>query len=205
MLFDGWSGIVRTLLIGTLAYVAMVFMLRVSGKRTLSKMNAFDFIVTVALGSALANVLLDEGVALAEGATAFALLIGLQYLVTWSSVRAPWVKRFVTGEPELVAYRGRLLDDALRRTRVTEDEVRAAVRNQGHGDLGTPRRSCSRPTAPSAWSRAPTAPPRVPWRGCAAGSGRRAARRRPGGTRAAAVRAPPQESSHVTAPASITL
>jgi uncharacterized membrane protein YcaP (DUF421 family) len=136
MLFDGWSGIVRTLLIGTLAYVAMVFMLRVSGKRTLSKMNAFDFIVTVALGSALANVLLDEDVALAEGATAFALLIGLQYLVTWSSVRAPWVKRFVTGEPELVAYQGRLLHDALRRTRVTEDEVLAAVRNEGHTELG---------------------------------------------------------------------
>jgi uncharacterized membrane protein YcaP (DUF421 family) len=135
MLFDGWSGIVRTLLIGSLAYVAMVFMLRVSGKRTLSKMNAFDFIVTVALGSALANVLLDEDVALAEGATAFALLIGLQYLVTWSSVRAPWVKRFVTGEPELVAYQGRLLHDALRRTRVTEDEVLAAVRNEGHTDL----------------------------------------------------------------------
>jgi uncharacterized membrane protein YcaP (DUF421 family) len=135
LLFDGWSGIVRTLLIGTLAYVAMVFMLRVSGKRTLSKMNAFDFIVTVALGSALANVLLDEDVALAEGATAFALLIGLQYLVTWSSVRAPWVKRFVTGEPELVAYQGRLLHDALRRTRVTEDEVLAAVRNGGHANL----------------------------------------------------------------------
>jgi uncharacterized membrane protein YcaP (DUF421 family) len=136
LLFDGWSSIARTLVIGTLAYVAMVLMLRLSGKRTLSKMNAFDFIVTVALGSALANVLLNEDVALAEGATAFALLIGLQYLVTWSSVRAPWVKRFVTGEPELVAYRGRLLQDALRRTRVTEDEVRAAVRSEGHADLG---------------------------------------------------------------------
>jgi len=73
--FDGWSGVARTLLLGTLAYVALLFMLRVSGKRTLSKMNAFDFIVTVA--------------------------------------------------PELAAYRGRLLDAALRRTRVTEDEVRA--------------------------------------------------------------------------------
>jgi uncharacterized membrane protein YcaP (DUF421 family) len=135
LLFDGWSGIARTLLIGTLAYVAMVVLLRISGKRTLSKMNAFDFIVTVALGSALANVLLNEGVALAEGAAAFALLIGLQYLVTWSSVRTRWVKRLVTGEPELVAYRGRLLDDALRRTRVTEDEVLAAVRNQGHAGL----------------------------------------------------------------------
>ena len=131
--FDGWSGITRTLLVGILAYVVLVFMLRISGKRTLSKMNAFDFIVTVALGSTLATLLLDDSISLSEGAAAFALLIGLQYLVTWSSVRARWVKRLVTGEPELVAYRGRLLGDAMRRTRVTEDEVHAALRNAGHG------------------------------------------------------------------------
>ena len=91
LFFDGWSGIARTLLVGTLAYVVLVFMLRVSGKRTLSKMNAFDFIVTIALGSTLATVPLDTGTSLSEGATASTLLIGLQYLVTWSSVRTPWV------------------------------------------------------------------------------------------------------------------
>ena len=134
--FDGWNGIARTLLVGTLAYVVLVFMLRVSGKRTLSKMNAFDFLVTVALGSTLATVLLDDGITLSEGATAFALLIALQYLVTWSSVRMRWVKRLVASEPELVAYRGRLLADAMRRTRVTEDEVRAALRDAGHAGFG---------------------------------------------------------------------
>ncbi len=132
LFFDSWSSIARTLLVGTLAYVVLVVMLRLSGKRTLSKMNAFDFIVTIALGSALANVLLDKSVSLADGATAFALLIGLQYLVTWSSVRTRWVKRLVTSEPELVAYRGEMLRDGMRRTRVTEDEVRAAMRNAGH-------------------------------------------------------------------------
>jgi uncharacterized membrane protein YcaP (DUF421 family) len=130
--FDGWTGIARTVVVGGLAYVVLVVMLRVSGKRTLSKMNAFDFIVTVALGSTLAAVLLNEDVALAEGATAFALLIGLQFLVTWASVRTRWVKALVTGEPELVGYRGRLLPDAMRRTRVTEEEVEAALRNAGH-------------------------------------------------------------------------
>jgi hypothetical protein len=44
----------------TAAYIALVIMLRVSGKRTLSKMNAFDLVVTVALGSTLATVLLDR-------------------------------------------------------------------------------------------------------------------------------------------------
>lgn len=132
MLFDDWSGIARVVIVGTTAYVAMVVLLRVSGKRTLSKMNAFDFIVTVALGSSLANVILNEGVALAEGVAVFALLIGLQYLVTWSSVRAPWVRGLVTGEPLLVVHRGAMLEGAMRRARVLADEVRSAVRSQGY-------------------------------------------------------------------------
>ena len=53
MLFQGWAGIGRTLLVGTLAYATLVLFLRISGKRTLSKLNAFDLVVTVALGSTL--------------------------------------------------------------------------------------------------------------------------------------------------------
>ncbi len=135
MFFDDWTGIARTLIVGTLAYVGLIVLLRLSGKRTLSKMNAFDFIVTVALGSSLATVVLNEGVALTEGLVAFGLLVGLQFLVTWSSVHAPWVRRVVTGEPRLVALRGELLREALRQTRVAEAEVLAAIRGKGFARL----------------------------------------------------------------------
>lgn len=135
MFFDGWAGLVRTLVIGVMAYVVLIVFLRISGKRTLSKMNAFDLIVTVALGSTLATVLLSKDVALAEGAVAFAVLVGLQFIVTWSSVRARWVRRLVTGEPRMLYYRGRLLPDALRAARVTVDEVEAAVRSSGMASL----------------------------------------------------------------------
>jgi uncharacterized membrane protein YcaP (DUF421 family) len=134
--FDGWLGLLRTLIIGVLAYVFLVFALRASGKRTLSKMNAFDLVVTVALGSTLATILLSKDVTLAEGALAFALLIGLQFLVTWSSVRVQWVQQIVKGEPSLLLYRGEFLQETLRRERVTEDEVRAAVRSVGLATLG---------------------------------------------------------------------
>lgn len=131
MLFDGWDNLLRTLVVGVLAYVALVLFLRVSGKRTLSKLNAFDLIVTVALGSTLATVLLAKDVALAEGALAFALLIGLQFAVTWSSVRARWVRRLATGDPLMLFYAGEFLPAALQQARVTEDEVRAVIRSAG--------------------------------------------------------------------------
>ncbi|MEX2494482.1 MAG: YetF domain-containing protein [Woeseia sp.] len=135
MLFGGWDGLLRTLVVGVLAYVTLVVFLRISGKRTLAKMNAFDLIVTVALGSTLATVLLSKDVALAEGALAFALLIGLQFAVTWSSVRARWVRRLATGEPRMLLYCGEFLPAAMRQARVTEDEIRASVRSAGVDSL----------------------------------------------------------------------
>ena len=135
MFFDSWSGLGRVVVVGVLAYGALVFLLRVSGKRTLSKMNAFDLIVTVALGSTLATVLLSKDVALLEGVLAFALLIVLQFVLTWLSVRSKAVQGFVKAEPALLLQRGRLLRRAMKAERVTEEEIRAAVRAQGVGSL----------------------------------------------------------------------
>lgn len=133
--FSGWESLLRTLVVSVLAYVTLIVFLRISGKRTLSKMNAFDLVVTVALGSTLATVLLTKDVALADGALAFALLIGLQFVVTWSSVRSEWIRRLVTGEPRLLVYRGEFLSAELRRARVTDEEIRAAVRAAGLASL----------------------------------------------------------------------
>ncbi|GAB6387545.1 DUF421 domain-containing protein [Stutzerimonas marianensis] len=131
MFFSGWSTLLRTLVIGVLAYINLIVLLRLSGRRTLSKMNAFDLIVTVALGSTFATILLNRDVSLAEGTLALALLIGLQYLVTWTSVRVGWVRKMVTGEPALLFYQGMMLGGAMRAARVTEDEVRSAIRSSG--------------------------------------------------------------------------
>lgn len=133
--FDNGTALLRTLVIGVLAYAAMILMLRISGRRTLSKMNAFDLVVTVSLGSTLATVLLSKDVTLAQGCLAFALLIGMQYAVTWTSVRVSWVRRAVTGEPLMLVYQGAMLSEALLRSRVTEDEIHAAVRAQGLATL----------------------------------------------------------------------
>lgn len=136
MFFDGWYGLLRVVLVGASAYAALVMMLRVSGKRTLSKMNAFDFVVTVALGSTLASVLLSKDVPLAEGVLALALLVSLQYLITWMSVRSSLVDRVVKSDPVLLLHRGKFLAGPMREARVTEGEILAAVRKHGESEVG---------------------------------------------------------------------
>lgn len=131
MFFESWSSLLRVLVVGALAYVALVVLLRVSGKRTLTKLNAFDLVVTVALGSTLATVLLNRSVSLAEGVLGFALLVGLQWLVAFLSVRSPRFGALVKSEPTLLLHRGRFLDGALRAQRVTRGEVISALRASG--------------------------------------------------------------------------
>lgn len=119
--FAGWPGVLRAVISGALAYFALVVLLRVSGKRTLAKMNAFDLVVTVALGSILATITLSKDVALAEGVAAIAVLVGLQFVVAWLSARFKSVSQLVKAEPALLFHRGEFL--------------RAAIRSSGKGAL----------------------------------------------------------------------
>lgn len=133
--FAGWKPIARIVIVGVSMYVALVVFLRISGSRTLSSMNAFDFIVTVAIGSVFGRALTAKSVALAEAIVAFGLLVALQYSVTWIQIRWPFFRRVVTNPPALLYFRGEFVDEAMRRQRVTESEVQTAVRKKQFGSL----------------------------------------------------------------------
>lgn len=133
--FDSWESVARIAINTTLAYAAIIILLNLSGKRTLSKMNAFDFIVTVALGSSLATVALSKDVTLLDGVLAFIMFIFLQYCLTWLSVRVKAVKKIITNDPMLLLYQGKMLPDVMKKERITKEELYVAARESGITDL----------------------------------------------------------------------
>ncbi|MEX1062655.1 MAG: YetF domain-containing protein [Balneolaceae bacterium] len=135
LFFESWQGILRTIIITTLAYISIVFFLRGSGKRTLAKMQAFDFIITIALGSSLATVSLNKNVPLAEGALVFLLLIFLQFILTWLSVRIRRVRTIVTATPSLLIYKGQMLGDIMKKERITSEDIYEKVREEGFSGI----------------------------------------------------------------------
>lgn len=130
-LFKGWQSIGRVLIVGVLSYCGMLLILRISGKRTLSKMNPFDLVVTVALGSILSTTIVSRQSGVADGLTAVALLVFLQYVVAWLTIRSSGFNHFINGEPTLLFHQGEYLKRVMRRHRVSEDDILAAMRNSG--------------------------------------------------------------------------
>ena len=135
IIFENWESTIRTGVLTVLGYLAMVFLLRISGKRTLSKMNAFDFVVTIALGSCLASISLNKSVTLIDGALAISVFIIMQFVFTYLSVHIKGFRTLVTSRPVIVFYNGQFLDKELKKQRLTNEEVYNECRLKGYANL----------------------------------------------------------------------
>ncbi len=128
---NGWQNLLRILFIGITAYAVLVFLLRISKKRTLSKMNAFDFVITISLGSVLGTSLLQPTIGILEILLSLALLIFLQFIVTWTAVRWPYFERIIKSEPALVFHKGEFLNKQMKKERITKNEIIENIRESG--------------------------------------------------------------------------
>jgi len=111
-----------------IAFFTLFLFIRISGKRTLAKLNAFDFIVTVTLGSTLSSMMLRK-VPLAEGALALAVFIALQYLLALLARSSQKMEHFINSKPILLYYNGVFYEDAMTREGITKNEIYAEIRN----------------------------------------------------------------------------
>src|SRR2546422_1230076 len=129
--FESWYNVGRSITLSVIGFAALFTMLRVSGKRTLSKLNFFDFVFVVAVGSVFAATITSKDVTLVEGIAALATLIIIQMLLAAVAARSRTAERIINGEPTLLLSHGRFLPSALKKEHVTEEEVRAAIRATG--------------------------------------------------------------------------
>lgn len=130
-----WFDFVSVAAVAVGAYVWLVLVLRVSGKRTLAKLNAFDFAITVAFGSALATIIIDEKVGLLRGGFVLAMLALLQFLVAKASQWSDFVRKTVRARPTLLVRDGKVYEQALHHERITPDELAEIIRTNGYGRL----------------------------------------------------------------------
>jgi uncharacterized membrane protein YcaP (DUF421 family) len=112
-------------------YVFIVALTRVSGKRTTANMNNFDWIINVSIGSTMASGILLNNVSMIDAMFAVAILAGVQYLTTWGTVRSSRFARLVKPDPRPLLRSGNVLEAELKRERITEAELRSAIRRAG--------------------------------------------------------------------------
>lgn len=117
-------------------YVAVVVMVRVSGKRTTGQLNSFDWIISVVVGSLMASGILLDNVQLLDAIIAMFVIALCQGLVTFAVTRTDIASKIIKAEPALLLHDGEMLRRTMRQCRISEEEVRMALRENGIAHLG---------------------------------------------------------------------
>jgi uncharacterized membrane protein YcaP (DUF421 family) len=135
MWFTGWEPIGRAVLFSAITYAVLIASIRLLGYRTISKMNPGDFVVTVAIGSVTASLILHGDISLAQGLTALLTLLVLQFVTEWATSRSQPLRELADGRPILLVHKGQMLHDNMRRQHIHEEDIFAAAREKGIGRL----------------------------------------------------------------------
>lgn len=114
---------------GLAIYVWVIVATRVAGLRSLATMSAFDFAMTVAIGSIIASTILGTA-PLAAALLAVALLYGAQVVVSRLR-RRRGLEQLIDNTPRLLMLDGELIETHLTAARVTHDDLRARLRGAG--------------------------------------------------------------------------
>ncbi len=133
--FNSWARLSAIGVGSVFFFVFAIMLMRALGKRTTAQMNNFDWIITVAIGSLASSGILLKDVSISDAAIAILVLGVCQWSTTWLVIQAPWLSRLIKPTPRLLVHRGELLTPALRKERISTDELYGRLREHGFVDL----------------------------------------------------------------------
>ena len=118
-----------------LLYLVLIAVIRCMGKRQIGQMEPSEFVVTMLVANLASIPMEDEGIALHTGLIPIVTVLGLELVLSWLSLKSIRLRKLLCGKPVILIENGQLLQDNLRKTRVTLDELTGHLREKDVLDL----------------------------------------------------------------------
>ena len=109
---------------------------RVIGRRELSSLEPFDLILLIVLGDTIQQGLTQDDYSITGAVIAVGTIAALQVATSWFSFRFRWARRVLNGDPIVLMQDGKVLEQNLRRERLTAEELARAARGEQIASLG---------------------------------------------------------------------
>jgi uncharacterized membrane protein YcaP (DUF421 family) len=114
----------------SVAYVLIVTVMRVTGRRELSSMGPTDLVLLVVMGDLVQNGVTQSDMSVTGMATAITTFALLSVAASYLTFRSKRAQRIIEGTPLIVVQDGKLIDANLRMERMTEEDVMEEARKQ---------------------------------------------------------------------------
>ena len=111
-------------------YLVLILVVRLMGKRQIGEMEPAEFVVTMLVANLAAIPMQDGGIPLFSGLVPILTVLGLELVLSWATLRSLAFRKVLCGKPVILIENGRILQDRLRQTRITLDELMGHLRQK---------------------------------------------------------------------------
>lgn len=109
-------------------YIALMVFTRIAGLRSFSKMSSFDFAITIAIGAMVGAAIIAPDPPLLQAVAAIGSLYVLQALVNYLRSKSSFFSKWIDNNPLLLMQGTEILDQNLKKARVSRKELRYKLR-----------------------------------------------------------------------------
>ena len=112
-------------------YIFLLIAFRFSGKRQVGQLTPFDLIVILIISNVLQDAVIGKDASIGGGMIGAATILVLNFLLVEVTYRYKKARRLLENSPTLLVHDGKVIEENMRRERITHDELHAALRRNG--------------------------------------------------------------------------
>ena len=122
---------VRTVLL----YLTMIAVIRIMGKRQIGQMEPSEFVVTMMVANLATIPMEDDGIALFAGFVPICVILGAELVLSFLNLKSSKIRKILCGKPVILIENGNILQQNLRKTRISLDELTGHLREKDVLDI----------------------------------------------------------------------
>ncbi len=123
--------VIRTVIL----YLVIMISMRIMGKRQLGEMQPSELAITLLLSDLAAVPMQENGLPLLNGILPILVLVALEVLLSAAMLKFPRLSQLIAGTPQTIIKDGKLIEQGMRRLRITVDDLIETLRQQDIFDI----------------------------------------------------------------------
>jgi len=131
------NGILKTVVTLITVFIVILVVTRIFGLMTFAKITSIDFASTIAIGSVIATIVLNNNHSILKGAISLFLIVAVQFLLSLLMRKSKYMRSILTNKPKLLVLNGKILHKNLATSNISEDDLIARIRTANVKDLNS--------------------------------------------------------------------
>lgn len=122
---------IRTLVIAIIIF----FLTKLLGKKQISQLSLFDYIVGITIGSTVADIALDTEKNFMGGVVSLVIFVLIDYFISILTMKNISARRFLVGVPTVLVEKGEIIESGLKKCKLDINELLAEARIEGYFNI----------------------------------------------------------------------